>query len=77
MNGTIDTSVLPKKDNGKIDWKNCVGKCVSFNACGIKGVIEIKDRYKNKNGRYHLKIKYNDKEKHIDQSKFISLKASG
>ena len=22
MNGTIDTSVLPKKDNGKIDWKN-------------------------------------------------------
>ena len=73
MNGTIDTSVLPKKDNGKIDWKNCVGKCVNFNTNGVKGIIEIKDRYKSKNGRYHLKIKYNDKEKTIDQSKFLRL----
>lgn len=73
MEGTIDISVLPKRNDGKIDWKYCVGKCVNFNTNGIKGIIEIKDRYKSKNGRYHLKIKYNDKEKTIDQSKFLRL----
>ena len=73
MEGTIDTSNLPKRNDGKIDWKNCVGKCVNFNTHGVKGIIEIKDRYKSKNRRYHLKIKYNDKEKTIDQSKFLRL----
>ena len=73
MEGTIDISVLPKRNDGKIDWKYCVGKCVNFNTHGVKGIIEIKDRYKSKNGRYHLKIKYNDKEKTIDQSKFLRL----
>lgn len=73
MEGTIDTSALPKRDNGKIDWENCIGKYVGFNACGVKGIIKIKDRYKSKNGRYHLKIEYENKEKTIDQSKFLRL----
>lgn len=73
MNGTIDTSNLPKRKDGKIDWANCIGKYVDFEAYGIKGNIRIKDRYKNEQGRHFLRIEYNNKEKVIDQNKFLRL----
>jgi len=73
MLGTIDISVLPKRNDGKIDWKACVGRCVNFDVGGIKGVIKIKDRYKDNQGLYRLKIECNGKEKVINQSKFLKL----
>lgn len=73
MEGTIDTSNLPKRNDGKIDWKNCVGRCVDFEACGIRGTLKIKDRYKSEKGLYYLRIEYNGKEKVINQSKFSRL----
>ena len=71
----VDTSVLPRRNNGNISWKDSVGVNVPFqyNDSSLKGEIKIIEYFpKNDKRKIHITIQYQNRKTTISASAFVT-----